>query len=223
MTRSIVLIVFLCCTAVASCAAGPPCAKEKHEIAFVEPATKGAKEEVDAVADIIRPKPQLLGAAQMTREFLLEKLNAPRLLHLATHGSYTDEAGGRLALKDANLSAQNLLTQNDVARLHMHGTQLVVLSACESGLGEVSFADGVTGLQRSLALAGSRAQILTVWPVDDGKTRELMIAFYRNLFEKGMTKSEALRQAQLEMAGQGLHMYYWAAFILYGDGGKLGE
>lgn len=183
----------------------------------------GAQQEVDAISAIIRPKPQVLPPAQLTREFLLARLSVPRVLHLATHGSYTDEAGGRLALKDANLSPQNVLTQNDVARLRLFGTQLVVLSACESGLGEVSFAEGVTGLQRSLTLAGSRAQILTVWPVDDAKTRELMVAFYRNLFERGMTKSEALRQAQLAMAEQGLHMYYWAAFVLYGDGGPLGQ
>jgi CHAT domain-containing protein/Tfp pilus assembly protein PilF len=183
----------------------------------------GAKAEVDAVAAIVRPKPQLLQSGQITRDFLLERMKAPRILHLATHGSYTDEAGGRLALKDANLGPGNVLTQNDVARLHLHGTQLVVLSACESGVGAVNFADGVAGMQRALTLAGSRSQILTVWPVDDEKTRELMTAFYRNLFEKGMTKGEALRQAQLEMAGRGMHMYYWAAFVLYGDPGKLGE
>jgi CHAT domain-containing protein len=186
-------------------------------------AIPGAKAEVDAVAAIVRPKPQLLQRAQITRDFLLERMKAPRILHLATHGSYTDAAGGRLALKDANLGPGNVLTQNDVARLHMHGTQLVVLSACESGVGEVNFADGVAGMQRALTLAGSRSQVLTVWPVDDEKTRELMTAFYRNLFEKGMTKGEALRQAQLEMAGRGMHMYYWAAFVLYGDPGKLGE
>ena len=187
------------------------------------PPIPGAKEEVEAVAKIIRPKAQLLALEQMTKTFLLEKMNAPRVLHLATHGYYHDDSGGGLALKDANVSTQNILTQNDVAKLRLLGSQLVVLSACESGMGEVSFADGIIGLQRSLTLAGSRSQILTLWPVDDAKTKELMVAFYGNLFDKGMTKSEALRQAQLAMARDGLDMYFWAAFVLYGDSGPLGE
>ena len=72
---------------------------------------------------------------------------------------------------------------------------MAVLSACETALGGVS----------------------------DAKTKELMVSFYRNLFEKGMTKSEALREAQLEMARQGVDAYYWAPFVLYGDGGVLGQ
>ncbi|MBK7928985.1 MAG: CHAT domain-containing protein [Bryobacterales bacterium] len=190
---------------------------------LVFPPLPGAREEVEAGSKIIRPKPQLLAPEQMTKSFLLDKMNAPRILHLATHGYYRSDSGGGLALKEANVSTQNILTQNDVARLRLLGTQLAVLSACESGVGEVSFADGLIGLQRSLTLAGARSQILTLWPVDDVKTRELMVAFYGNLFDKGMTKSEALRQAQLAMVREGLDMYYWAAFVHYGDSGPLGE
>src|SRR5262249_52775312 len=109
------------------------------------------------------------------------------------------------------------------AGLRLQGTQLVVLSACETALGEVSFADGVIGLQRSLTLAGARSVILTLWPVSDVTTKDLMVAFYRNLFEKKMTKSEALRQAQLEMVHRGVKPRYWAPFVLYGDGGLLGD
>ena len=115
------------------------------------------------------------------------------------------------------MSSANVLSHTDAAKLRLFGTQLAVLSACETGLGEVSFADGITGLQRSLTLAGARSQILTLWPVSDGKTKELMVSFYRNLFEKGMTKAEALRQAQLEMARQGVDAYYWAPFVLMGN------
>jgi CHAT domain-containing protein len=136
---------------------------------------------------------------------------------------YYQEAHGGLALKDANLSDANVLTDSDVAKLKLFGTQLVVLSACSTGQGEVSFADGITGLQRALTLAGARSQILTLWPVNDSKTKELMVSFYRNLFEKGMTKAEALRQAQLAMAKNGVDEYYWAPFVLYGDGGPLGQ
>ena len=182
----------------------------------------GAIAEMREVAAVIRPKPNLLSPDQMTKRSLMEKINGPSILHLATHGYYDKEQGG-LALRDANASAGNILTYNDVAKLNLFGTQLAVLSACETGLGEVNFADGITGLQRSLTLAGARSQILTLWPVSDSKTKELMVSFYRNLFEKGMTKAEALRQAQLEMAHLGLPEYYWAPFVLYGDGGSLGK
>ena len=96
-----------------------------------------------------------------------------------------------------------------------------MLSACETGVGEATFADGVIGLQRSLKLAGARSEMLTLWPVGDEKTRDLMVLFYRNLFEKTLTKSEALRQAQIAMADQGVAPYYWAPFVLYGDPGPL--
>jgi CHAT domain-containing protein/Tfp pilus assembly protein PilF len=182
----------------------------------------GAAAEALEVAKVMKPKPQLLSPEQMTKSFLMDKMNGPRILHLATHGYYRGAEGG-LALRDANVSEANILTHSDAAKLKLFGTQLAVLSACETGLGEVSFADGITGLQRSLTLAGARSQILTLWPVSDGKTKELMVSFYRNLFEKGMTKSEALRQAQLEMARQGVDEYYWAPFVLYGDGGPLGQ
>jgi CHAT domain-containing protein/tetratricopeptide (TPR) repeat protein len=186
------------------------------------PAIPSAKEEAQEVAKIIRPKPQELNDGQLTKQFLMQQMNGPRILHLATHGYYSGQTGG-LALKDANLGPVNILNREEAAGLRLQGTQLVVLSACETALGEVSFADGVIGLQRSLTLAGARSQILTLWPVNDAKTKDLMVAFYRNLFEKKMTKSEALRQAQLGMVYQGADPYYWAPFVLYGDGGPLGE
>ena len=185
------------------------------------PPLPGALVEAKAVAGVI-PKPQMLSPDQMTKSFLLENVNGPRILHLATHGYYLAAHGG-LALKDANLSEANVLTDSDVAKLKLFGTQLVVLSACSTGQGEASFADGITGLQRSLTLAGARSQILTLWPVDDAKTKELMVLFYRNLFERGMTKAEALRQAQLALEKNGVDEYYWAPFVLYGDGGPLGK
>jgi len=158
----------------------------------------------------------------MTKQFLIQQINGPRILHLTTHGYYSGTTGG-LALKDANLGTENILNQEEAAGLHLQGTQLVVLSACETGLGEVSFADGVIGLQRSLTLAGARSELLTLWPVNDSMTKDLMVAFYHNLFDKKMTKAESLRQTQLEMIRRGIDSYYWAPFVLYGDGGPLRE
>jgi tetratricopeptide (TPR) repeat protein/CHAT domain-containing protein len=193
------------------------------------PDLPGAQSEADAVTEII-PAGQHVAADRVNRNFLLERINAPRILHLATHGFYfPDEPGNDtdpltrsgIALNKANESDEGILTAKDATILRLRGTQLVVLSACETGVGEATFSDGVVGLQRSLKLAGARSEILTLWSVSDEKTRDLMVLFYRNLFEKKLTKSEALRQAQIAIADQGIDPYYWAPFVLYGDGGPL--
>jgi len=127
----------------------------------VFPPLPGAQSEADTVTKLI-PAGQLVAADRLNRNFLLERVNAPRILHLATHGFYLpDELGNNtdpltrsgIALNKANESDDGILTAKDAAMLHLRGTQLVVLSACETGVGEATFADGVVGLQRSLKLA----------------------------------------------------------------------
>jgi len=162
----------------------------------------------------------------------VESLVAPRFLHLATHGFYEppDESTSAgdpslragIALAGANRGPEGILRANEVAGMNLRGTGLVVVSACETGLGEVSYADGVFGLQRSLTLAGARTQVLSLWPVDDGKTADLMIQFYRNL-KDGKSKSDALREAQLAQLRNGEPPSVWAAFVAFGDPGKLGR
>ena len=177
----------------------------------------------------LMPGGRLLRANDLTRRLLLGSVNGPRILHLATHGFYQAAENetadplvrAGLALHNANESDDGVLTAKDAAMLRLRGTQLVVLSACDAGRGEITYADGVIGLQQSLILAGARSQLLTLWPVSDQKTKELMVQFYRNLFQAKMTKSEALRQAQITMANRGIASYYWAPFVLYGDQGAL--
>jgi len=202
-------------------------APKPGRVAF--PDIPGAESEADAVAKLI-PSGRRVAAERVSRSFLLEQTRSPRMLHLATHGFYRPGEPGAeadpltrsgIALYRANESDDGILTAKDAAMLRLRGTQLVVLSACETGVGEATFADGVVGLQRSMRLAGARSEILTLWPVNDEKTRELMVLFYRNLLEKKVTKSEALRQAQLAMADKGIDAYYWAPFVLYGDPGPL--
>ena len=181
-----------------------------------------ARIEASQVAHIMQAPAQELSTQELSKVSFMEKIDGPRILHLATHGYYSGSVGG-LALNDANLGPNGILTQQEVAGLRLRGTQLVVLSACESGVGEVSFADGVIGLQRSLTLAGARNQILALWSVNDRVTKDLMVSFYRNLFVKSMTIAESLRHAQLKMARKGIDPSFWAAFVLYGDGGRLAE
>ncbi len=141
-----------------------------------------------------------------------------------------------LALAGANRPTNGagddgILTAQEAAGLDLWGTKLVVLSACDTGVGEVKNGEGVYGLRRALVLAGSETQVMSLWPVSDKGTRDLMIDYYRRLL-RGEARSVALRQVQLRMlASQGRkdqkqardysHPYYWASFIQSGEWRKL--
>ncbi len=90
-----------------------------------------------------------------------------------------------------------ILTAEDVQSLDLRGMEMVVLSACETGLGLRHYGQGVMGLQRAFQAAGARAVLASLWRVSDAATTVLMEEFYTNLWSKKMTKLEALRQAQL--------------------------
>ncbi|MBW4546981.1 MAG: CHAT domain-containing protein [Symplocastrum torsivum CPER-KK1] len=115
-------------------------------------------------------------------------------------------------------SEDGVLTALEAAGLNLSGTELVVLSACETGLGDVANGDGVYGLRRALAVAGTDSQLQSLWIVDDFGTKDLMVSYYKRLMAN-VERSEALRQTQLEMLQnrQYQHPYYWAAFIPSGD------
>lgn len=130
-----------------------------------------------------------------------------------------------LALAGANARVgrdDGILTALEVASMDLRGTELVVLSACETGVGEVDAGEGVYGLRRALAIAGARAQVMSLWKVDDAATRDLMIAYYNGL-SKGTGRGEALREAQRALLADAKrrHPYYWAAFIPSGAWGPM--
>ncbi|MBO0719360.1 MAG: tetratricopeptide repeat protein [Blastocatellia bacterium] len=111
-----------------------------------------------------------------------------------------------------------ILTALEVTGLNLWGTKLVVLSACDTGVGEVKNGDGVYGLRRALVLAGAETQLMSLWAVSDKATRELMVSYYRRLL-KGEGRGEALRQVKLEMLKRAdrRHPFYWASFIQSGE------
>jgi CHAT domain-containing protein/Tfp pilus assembly protein PilF len=130
-----------------------------------------------------------------------------------------------LALAGANERRPDdngILTALEVTGLNLWGTKLVVLSACDTGVGEVRNGDGVHGLRRALVLAGSESQVMSLWAVSDRATRELMVSYYR-LLQQGEGRGEALRQVQLEMLKRvnRRHPYYWASFIQSGEWANL--
>lgn len=128
-----------------------------------------------------------------------------------------------LALAGANQlrggdGENGILTALEAAGLDLSGTKLVTLSACETGLGEIQNGEGVYGLQRAFLLAGAESQVMSLWKVNEDATRSLMVKYYRHL-AAGESRSEALRQVQLEMLkGKDYsHPYFWASFIESGD------
>jgi CHAT domain-containing protein len=164
-------------------------------------------------------------AAHLQRELPAGRSRAGyRYLHLATHGFFEpppentvmrrlpdDPLGAEyrtfvrnpmllsgLVLAGANRDpGKAVLTAEEVAGLDLRGAELVVLSACDTGLGRVAAGEGVLGLQRGFHEAGARALVASLWGVSDAATSVLMEEFYTNLWEKRLTRLEALRQAQL--------------------------
>jgi CHAT domain-containing protein len=136
-----------------------------------------------------------------------------------------------------------ILTALEVAQLDFWDVELAVLSACETGLGEVAGGEGLLGLHRAFQVAGARSVVASLWQIGDEPTRALMARFYENLWRRGRPPSEALREAQLAMLREGHNLlrdarrrglepleegpagdpsgrlppFYWAAFVLSSD------
>ncbi len=167
-------------------------------------------------------------------ETALKQITAPKILHISTHGFFLEDNDpdtkienpllrSGLALAGANRRKTNgdddgILTALEASGLNLWGTKLVVLSACDTGLGEVKNGEGVYGLRRAFVLAGTESLVMSFWSVSDYATRELMTDYYKNL-KGGMGRGESLRQVQLEMLKKPnrQHPFYWASFIQSGE------
>jgi CHAT domain-containing protein/Tfp pilus assembly protein PilF len=194
-------------------------------------------DEADMIRDLFPDSVQLIG--DQATEAALQDVHGPRLLHVATHGYFDADAPGvqfavspllrsGLVLAGANGrptgDQDGVLTALEVAGLDLWGTLLAVLSACETGGGELVAGEGIFGLRRSLVLAGAESQMISLWQISSAATCELMRGYYR-LLQAGLERTEALRAQQREMlAGERFaHPYYWAAFIPSGAWHSLPE
>lgn len=194
--------------------------------------------EVAHVASAVQGPVRRLEGAAATVSAVSEALSGVSVAHLATHGFFSagcssalgeahqDGVGANpmvlsgLALAAANGGPAGLLTAEQVAGLDLRGTRLVVLSACETGLGAQAAGEGVLGLQRAFGQAGARNLVVSLWTVPDQATSRLMEVFYREL--RRHEPAEALRRAQLELLRDNRRRRYedapadWAAWVVTG-------
>lgn len=201
------------------------------------------------------PDATVLSGKEVT-ESAIKRVEAPSILHIATHGFFLEDAenskagqtGSRssqvqatmipenpllrsgLALSGANVHASGsgaggengILTALQASGLNLWGTKLVTLSACDTGIGQVKDGEGVYGLRRAFFLAGTQSLVMSLWPVSDSVTREMMVDYYTGL-KHGLGRGEALRQAELAMLKRKgrQHPFYWASFIESGEWANL--
>ena len=235
---------------------------------------RGAASEVAAIQKVLGPGQSRVLSGLEAQESEIDQIRAPAVIHFATHGFFQPEKNMEATIRDSSywrrfdsfvdplirsglaLSQANawrraqtaddgILTALELRDLDLSGTRLAVLSACETGLGEGSYNQGLYGMRRALSIAGAESQVLSLWPISDQVTREFMVSFYAQL-KAGTDRTEALRQTQLAFSrgqplpvtgvllqrgaeavgGEGLltsHPYYWAGFVISGARGPVWE
>jgi CHAT domain-containing protein/Tfp pilus assembly protein PilF len=150
------------------------------------------------------------------------RAQAPNLnvLHIAAHGNLNADVPSLSRLMLApDAENDGALTASEVSDLDLRNTSLAVLSGCETQAGKRSSGDDVVALNRAFLYAGARSVVASLWSVDDDSTAALMTAFYAAL-DEGPSKAVALQKAQLETRKKYPHPYYWAAFVISGDGAR---
>jgi CHAT domain-containing protein len=152
-----------------------------------------------------------------------EELSQYRIIHFATHGllnsQHPELSGIVLSLVDAQGKPQDgFLRLHEIYNLKLPA-ELVVLSACQTGLGKEIKGEGLVGLTRGFMYAGAARVMASLWKVDDRATAELMKQFYQGMVKDGLRPAAALRAAQVAMWKQQRWQepYYWAAFVLQGE------
>jgi CHAT domain-containing protein len=203
---------------------------KKKNFRFAESLTalsrlNASREEADSIVEIVGASDStIFTGAAATREIALDAATADyKIIHFATHGLINEERPelSGIVLSQVNENGNN---QNGVVRLQdiyaMNLTaDLVVLSACSTGVGKEVKGEGLMSLNNAFLQTGAKTVISSLWKVDDYATSELMKNFYRELTSGTVTTSEALRRAQIKMRQNPQYRspFYWAAFTVQGD------
>lgn len=200
-------------------AIGNPQPMPRHQNQDLRPLT-GATTEAIAIADFFATEP-LLGP-HATETAVKQRLESSTILHFATHGIFQpydhDRFDAWLALApDPARGEDGKLTLSEIFESNL-SAQMAVLSACDTGKGQIA-GEGVIGLARAFLKAGTPTVVTSLWAVPDAPTARLMEVFYRELLA-GRDRADALRRAQLELRQDYPNPYYWAAFVLIGEGDR---
>jgi CHAT domain-containing protein len=181
------------------------------------------RDEVLGIGQLFRPDQRKLCLGLQATEAALkrEKLADYKRIHFATHSVIDEEvpamSGVVLSLVNAG-DEDGVLRMNEIFNLNLDA-DLVVLSACQTGLGKLKRGEGMVGLTRAFMYAGSPRVVVSLWQVNDLATPQFMKAFYRRL-TRGDTTTAALRRAKLAMLRSDIpayhHPYFWAPFVLVG-------
>jgi CHAT domain-containing protein len=184
-----------------------------------------------------------LSGSAATEAAVKSAVSGKRVVHLATHGFFLDEQcpgtsvarenpllRSGIALAGANLrqtagpgEEDGILTAEEAASLDLEGTEWVVLSGCDTGLGDIKAGEGVLGLRRAFQEAGARTIVNSLWPVNDREAQQWMAALYRARFLEDKGTAESVRDADLRQlrdrraAAKSTHPFYWAGFVAVGD------
>lgn len=202
----------------------------------------GTKTEIDVIREKLAKSEYKVNvyegtaASEQAFKLLGQQQESPRIIHIATHGFFladttlqdADNQMNRsgLILAGANYAWRSgmprkgkedgILSAFEISIMNLQNTELVVLSACETGLGYIENNEGVFGLQRAFKRAGVKNLLVSLWSIPDNATQELMTRFYQNCLEKDMSMRDALKAAQQWMSAQENYNnpYYWAGFVL---------
>ncbi len=209
------------------------------------PSLPGAEQEINEISVILKSSLniQLLVGKSVTEDTLV-KMNSPKVFHIATHGFFKEntpeddnnfmanpllnsglmlKGSGDLFDAGLNVNAQKgILTAMEAATLKLDGTELVVLSACETGRGEVVNGEGVYGLQRSLFIAGAKAVVMTLFKVNDEVTQKFMKYFYESWLVSA-NKNQSFNYAKTKVKEQHPEAIYWGAFVMLESMPKFGN
>ncbi len=194
----------------------------------------GTEKEIQIIDSLLKSKniqteKHLLDQAT---EQKIKALQNPSILHIATHGFFIADSTTKNPMLNSGIllagvsnyyraeekpdTDDGVLTAHEAQNLHLDNTDLVVLSACETGLGEIRNGEGVYGLQRAFKAAGAKSILMSHWKVDDKVTQELMSLFYENWLKIG-NKRTAFKMTQAQIREKYKNPYFWGAFVLVGE------
>lgn len=182
-----------------------------------------SEDEISKVSSTLSGNKILFSARNASRNKFLENVSQSKIIHLATH-SLANQSEGlfsyiAFAQDSSNLSEPNLLLAGTISNMNLTA-DMVVLSGCETGIGQFQRGEGVISLAYAFINAGAKSVISSLWKLNDKSTMNIMVKFYENL-SQGMNKPNALRNAKLwyisQNPGQASHPFFWSAFSCIGN------